>query len=91
MATQIAKHIFGAQALCRIYDPIREEIYRGMDGDHQSHGSRRATVEDTLERKQARAPAIRCTRSVGGGKLVTTCEGAAGRQPRGVGHRKRRR
>lgn len=29
MATQIAKHIFGVKrALCRIYDPIREEMYR---------------------------------------------------------------
>ena len=28
MATQIAKHIFGVKrTLCRIYDPIREEIY----------------------------------------------------------------
>jgi trk system potassium uptake protein TrkA len=28
MATQIAKHIFGVQrVVCRIYDPIREEIY----------------------------------------------------------------
>jgi trk system potassium uptake protein TrkA len=31
MATQIAKHLFGVpRALCRIYDPIREEIYRGL-------------------------------------------------------------
>lgn len=31
MATQMAKHIFGVQrALCRIYDPIREEMYRGL-------------------------------------------------------------
>lgn len=31
MATQIAKHIFGVQrALCRIYDPIREEMYREL-------------------------------------------------------------
>jgi trk/ktr system potassium uptake protein len=28
MATQMAKHLFGVRrALCRIYDPIREEIY----------------------------------------------------------------
>jgi trk system potassium uptake protein TrkA len=31
MATQMAKHLFGVpRALCRIYDPIREEIYRGL-------------------------------------------------------------
>jgi trk system potassium uptake protein TrkA len=31
MATQIAKHIFGVKrTLCRIYDPIREEIYSGL-------------------------------------------------------------
>jgi trk system potassium uptake protein TrkA len=28
MATQMAKHLFGVRrTLCRIYDPIREEIY----------------------------------------------------------------
>jgi trk system potassium uptake protein TrkA len=31
MATQMAKHIFGvARCVCRIYDPIREEIYHGL-------------------------------------------------------------
>jgi trk system potassium uptake protein TrkA len=31
MATQMAKHIFGVpRTLCRIYDPIREEIYKGL-------------------------------------------------------------
>lgn len=31
MATQIAKHIFGVRrAVCRIYDPIREEIYHDL-------------------------------------------------------------
>ncbi|MGH9201890.1 MAG: NAD-binding protein [Vicinamibacterales bacterium] len=31
MATQIAKHIFGVRRpLCRIYDPIREEMYRDL-------------------------------------------------------------
>lgn len=31
MATQMAKHIFGVpRTLCRIYDPIREEMYRGL-------------------------------------------------------------
>ena len=31
MATQIAKHVFGVRrTLCRIYDPIREEIYKEL-------------------------------------------------------------
>lgn len=31
MATQMARELFGVKrALCRIYDPIREEIYRNL-------------------------------------------------------------
>ncbi len=31
LATQVAKHIFGVpRTLCRSYDPIREEMYRGL-------------------------------------------------------------
>jgi trk system potassium uptake protein TrkA len=31
MAAQMAKHIFGVpKVICRIYDPIREEIYHGL-------------------------------------------------------------
>jgi trk system potassium uptake protein TrkA len=31
MATQAAKHIFGVKrTLCRIYDPIREEMYKEL-------------------------------------------------------------
>jgi len=31
MASQIAKHIFGVQrVVCRIYDPIREEMYHNL-------------------------------------------------------------
>ncbi len=31
MAAQIAKHIFGVpRVVCRIYDPIREQMYRGL-------------------------------------------------------------
>lgn len=31
LATQMAKHIFGVErSLCRIYDPIREEMYRKL-------------------------------------------------------------
>jgi trk system potassium uptake protein TrkA len=53
MATQIAKHIFGVpRALCRIYDPIREEIYRGMGLETISPTIVGAQLlKDTLERK----------------------------------------
>jgi len=31
MASQMAKHLFGVpRVVCRIYDPIREEIYHGL-------------------------------------------------------------
>jgi trk system potassium uptake protein TrkA len=31
MATQLAKHIFGVQrAICRIYDPLRAEMYSNL-------------------------------------------------------------
>jgi trk system potassium uptake protein TrkA len=34
MAAQIAKHIFNVpKAVCRIYDPIREEMYRNLGLD----------------------------------------------------------
>lgn len=34
MASQIAKHIFQVpKVVCRIYDPIREEMYRGLGLD----------------------------------------------------------
>lgn len=58
MATQIAKHIFGVpRALCRIYDPIREEIYRGMGLETISPTVAGAQLlKDTLERK-AETPA----------------------------------
>jgi Trk K+ transport system NAD-binding subunit len=36
MATQIAKHMFGVpRTLCRIYDPIREEITATWPRDDQ--------------------------------------------------------
>ncbi len=58
MATQIAKHLFGVpRALCRIYDPIREEIYRGLGLETISPTIVGAQLlKDTLERKQG-APA----------------------------------
>lgn len=34
MAAQIAKHVFNVnKVICRIYDPIREEMYRGLGLD----------------------------------------------------------
>jgi len=55
MATQIAKHLFGVpRALCRIYDPIREEIYRGLGLETISPtivGAR--LLKETLERSPA--------------------------------------
>ena len=58
MATQIAKHLFGVpRALCRIYDPIREEIYRGLGLETISPTIVGAQLlKDTLERKHG-APA----------------------------------
>ena len=58
MATQIAKHLFGVpRALCRIYDPIREEIYRGLGLETISPTIVGAQLlKDTLEHKPA-APA----------------------------------
>lgn len=57
MATQIAKHIFGVpRALCRIYDPIREEIYRGLGLETISPTVAGAQLlKDTLERKAGTA------------------------------------
>ncbi len=57
MATQIAKHLFGVpRALCRIYDPIREEIYRGLGLETISPTIVGAQLlKDTLEGKAAAA------------------------------------
>src|SRR2546428_11513699 len=51
MATQIAKHIFGVKrTLCRIYDPIREEIYRELGLETVSPTLVSATLlRETLE------------------------------------------
>ncbi len=55
MATQIAKHIFHVKrTLCRIYDPIREEIYRDLGLETISPtlvGAR--LLKETLEREPA--------------------------------------
>jgi len=57
MATQMAKHLFGvSRALCRIYDPIREEIYRGLGLETISPtlvGAR--LLKETLDRQPAPA------------------------------------
>jgi trk system potassium uptake protein TrkA len=57
MATQIAKHLFGVpRALCRIYDPIREEIYRGLGLETISPTIVGAQLlKDTLESKPVTA------------------------------------
>jgi trk system potassium uptake protein TrkA len=56
MATQIAKHIFGVKrALCRIYDPIREEMYQKLGLETISPtivGAR--LLKDKLDRAPAR-------------------------------------
>lgn len=55
MATQIAKHLFGVpRTLCRIYDPIREEIYRGLGLETISPTTVGARLlKETLERVPA--------------------------------------
>jgi trk system potassium uptake protein len=55
MATQIAKHIFGVKrALCRIYDPIREEMYRQLGLETISPTIVAAQLlKDTLDRAPA--------------------------------------
>jgi len=55
MATQMAKHLFGVpRSLCRIYDPIREEIYRNLGLETISPtlvGAR--LLKETLDRQPA--------------------------------------
>ncbi len=57
MAAQITKHIFGVRrVLCRIYDPIREEIYKGLGLETISPtlvGAR--LLKETLDREPAAA------------------------------------
>ena len=57
MATQIAKHIFGVKrALCRIYDPIREEMYRQLGLETISPTIIGAKLlKETLDREPAKA------------------------------------
>jgi trk system potassium uptake protein TrkA len=55
MATQMAKHIFGVpRTLCRIYDPIREEMYRKLGLETISPTVVGATLlKDLLDRSRA--------------------------------------
>ena len=57
MATQMAKHLFGVpRTLCRIYDPIREEIYRGLGLETISPTVVGATLlKETLDKPAATA------------------------------------
>jgi len=57
MATQMAKHIFGVnRALCRIYDPIREEMYRELGIETISPTILGATIlKEKLYKKHAHA------------------------------------
>ncbi|HWC30730.1 MAG TPA: TrkA family potassium uptake protein [Dehalococcoidia bacterium] len=57
MATQMAKHLFGVpRTLCRIYDPIREEIYRNLGLETISPTVVGATLlKETLDRGPAQA------------------------------------
>lgn len=60
MATQIAKHIFGVKrALCRIYDPIREEMYRQLGLETISPTIVGAKLlKETLDRAPAKAASV---------------------------------
>src|SRR3989304_4401125 len=54
MAAQIAKHIFNVpKVVCRIYDPIREEIYRslGLETVRPTIGVRNL-LKEVLERQE---------------------------------------
>lgn len=57
MATQIAKHIFGVKrTLCRIYDPIREEMYKQLGLETISPTIVGAKLlKETLDRAPAKA------------------------------------
>ena len=57
MATQMAKYIFGVErSLCRIYDPIREEMYRELGIETISPTILGATIlKDKLYHEHAHA------------------------------------
>ena len=59
MAAQMAKHLFGVRkVVCRIFDPIREEMYRSLG--METIGPTRVVaglLKEALEREPAEAPA----------------------------------
>ena len=68
MAAQMAKHLFGVpRAVCRIYDPIREQIYHGLGLETISPtkvGAR--LLKEALERDPSASP------STGSGEVPVT-------------------
>jgi len=58
MACQIAKHIFGVpRVVCRIFDPIRQELYRNLDLETISPTKEVARLlKQALEREPAETP-----------------------------------
>ncbi len=58
MACQIAKHIFGVpRVVCRIFDPIRQELYRNLDLETISPTKEVAQLlKQALEREPAETP-----------------------------------
>jgi len=58
MACQIAKHIFGVpRVVCRIFDPIRQELYRNLDLETISPTKEVARLlKQALERELAETP-----------------------------------
>ena len=58
MASQIAKHIFGVpKVVCRIFDPIREELYHGLGLQTISPTREVARLlKEALEREPAETP-----------------------------------
>ncbi|HJX61439.1 MAG TPA: TrkA family potassium uptake protein [Dehalococcoidia bacterium] len=59
MASQMAKHLFGvSKVVCRIFDPIREEMYRNLG--METIGPTRVVaglMKEALEREPAETPA----------------------------------
>lgn len=58
MACQIAKHIFGVpRVVCRIFDPIRQELYRNLGMETISPTKEVAQLlKQALEREPAETP-----------------------------------
>ena len=58
MASQMAKHIFGVpRVVCRIFDPIRHELYRGLGLETISPTKEVARLlKEALEREPVETP-----------------------------------